>query len=714
AADLTNADRLHPLTAANPAYVIYTSGSTGTPKGVTITCAGLTNFMAAMSGLFPLSPADRMLAVTTVAFDIAGLEIYLPLVSGSTLIIADRDALLDPNALLELVSRTGATIMQATPTLWQALLSSGMQSVDGMRMLVGGEALSAQLAASMIATGGQVTNLYGPTETTIWSTESHLTKSDAPSIGRPLVNTRVYVLDSGLRPVPWGVVGELYVAGAGLARGYLNRPGLSAGRFVADPFGGVGQRMYRTGDLVRWTSDGDLVFVGRSDDQVKLRGFRIELGEVESALTEDPGVSQAVVVLREDRPGEKRLVGYVVSVDGATVDGGALRDRLAERLPDHMVPAAVMVLDSLPLTGNGKLDRRALPAPDFSAVSGSRGPRTAEEEVLCGLFAEVLGLDRVGIDDDFFALGGHSILAIRLADRIRSVFGSSVSVRNVFTSPTVAALLKNVELRSYEDPFDTLLPLRASGKKTPLFCLHPAYGIGWAYSGLLRHVGSDHPIYAIQARGLGRSESLPLTADDMAEDYLQQIRAVQSHGPYNLVGWSFGGLVAHKVATKLQGKGEEVGLLACIDSYPMQDLPTAEPEVVELAEALRAHLVKDETTSSDLAALLAKADELEALPRELASISGFDRKRILSILEIGSNNSNIARRLVPDRFHGDLLLFIAALDGPDGSSRSTKWEPYVGGSIDSHTVNCTHSKIMTPGPVDEIGRAINHKLRVNG
>ncbi|WP_267246625.1 amino acid adenylation domain-containing protein, partial [Streptomyces sp. PR69] len=333
--------------ASAPAYVIYTSGSTGRPKGVVVPRGALTNFLGAMQDRFWLGPNDRLLAVTTVAFDIAGLELYLPLLNGATLELAARDTVLDPTALSERVAR--ATIAQATPSLWHALVTDNPQALAGVRVLVGGEALPTDLAASLTRHARSVTNLYGPTETTIWSTATEVTGPDV-TIGRPVANTRVYVLDAALRPVPAGVAGELYIAGDGLAHGYLGRPDLTAERFVADPYGPPGARMYRTGDLVRWNSNGELEYLSRSDQQVKLRGFRIELGEVEAALASHKDVERAAALVREDVPGDKRLVAYVVPAAGHTPDPGLLRRHVGAALPEYMVPSVVVTLDALPLT----------------------------------------------------------------------------------------------------------------------------------------------------------------------------------------------------------------------------------------------------------------------------------------------------------------------------------------------------------------------------
>jgi amino acid adenylation domain-containing protein len=436
---------------AELAYVIYTSGSTGTPKGVAVSHASLVNFLTAMGEQFALRPHDRLLAVTTLAFDIAALEVFLPLLSGSGVVMAAREDLAQPAALADLIWRHRVTVVQGTPSLWQMLISHDPEMLHGIRALVGGEAFPADLAEALGRSADQVTNLYGPTETAIWSTTSPVTACDAaPPIGRPIANTRVYVLNEDLRPVPPGVVGELHIAGEGLARGYVGRPGLTASRFVADPFT-AGARMYRTGDLVRWRSDGVLEYLGRADFQVKVRGYRIELGEVEAALLSHPEVARAVVTAREEGPGDRRLVGYVVLRDGDGAGDGpgargsgtalaALRGHVAARLPDYMVPATVVALSEIPLTPNGKVDRRALPAPDYARAATGRPPRTPQEEALCPLFAEVLGLEQVGVDDNFFEVGGHSLLATRLIGRIRTELGVDVPIRTLFGHPTVAGL----------------------------------------------------------------------------------------------------------------------------------------------------------------------------------------------------------------------------------------------------------------------------------
>ncbi|MEU9862518.1 amino acid adenylation domain-containing protein [Streptomyces sp. NPDC047971] len=437
----------------HPAYVIHTSGSTGRPKGVVIPHAALANFLRMQAHELAMAPGDRLLAVTTVSFDIAALEIHVPLVSGATIVLADRDTVRDPAALATLVDAHRPAVMQATPSLWHALLEDGApRSLAGTQVLVGGEALPAALAERLTRTAKSVTNVYGPTEVTVWATSAALPRDHTgiPDIGRTFWNTRAHVLDSALRPVPHGRPGELYLAGDQLARGYLGRPALTAERFVADPYGPPGTRMYRTGDLVRRHGDGRVDFLGRADDQVKVRGFRIELGEIESVLTDRPDVDRAVVVVREEIPGSPLLIGYVTGSAGTCPDGAALRRAAADRLPAHMVPAAVVVLDALPLTANGKVDRRALPAPDLAGIAApgaGRTPRGAREEIVSGVYADVLDLASVGPGDDFFDLGGHSLLAARVAARLRGALATECGVRDVFEARTPSALAERLGAR---------------------------------------------------------------------------------------------------------------------------------------------------------------------------------------------------------------------------------------------------------------------------
>ncbi|MGY3677843.1 amino acid adenylation domain-containing protein [Streptomyces sp. TE33382] len=442
------------IPADGTAYVLYTSGSTGRPKGVVVSHRNVAHLLAAMRDRLPLGPADRLLAVTTVAFDIAHLELLLPLLDGAAVVLASPDQVREPHALGRLIARHKVTAVQATPSLWSGLVTEVPDAVRGLRVLVGGEALPPALAGTLTALAAEVTNMYGPTETTIWSLAAPIGPHNAerPPLGSPLGDTRVYVMNEVLRPVPVGVPGELYIGGAGVARGYLGRPGPTSERFVADPYGPPGARLYRTGDLVRWTPEGELDFLGRTDDQVKLRGFRIEPREIEAVLDRHHDVTRSAVVVREDRPGERRLVAYVVPARGAgNADGlvPGLSERARRELPPYMVPTVVVLPGGLPLTPNGKLDRSALPAPHGSASPAreTREPDSPAERILCELFAAVLGRPRVGVEDDFFELGGDSIVSIRLVSRARSR-GLAISTRDVFRYRTVAGLAVHAKVRT--------------------------------------------------------------------------------------------------------------------------------------------------------------------------------------------------------------------------------------------------------------------------
>ncbi|MGW0778256.1 amino acid adenylation domain-containing protein, partial [Streptomyces sp. NPDC002835] len=433
------------LTPQDAAYVIYTSGSTGRPKGVVVSHTGVASMAAAHRGRLGGGEGHRVLQFSSPSFDASMWEILTTLLNGSTLVVASAERLAAGEPLAALLAEREVTHATLPPVVLAAMGDARLPA--GMTLVTAGEACSAELVERW-ASGRRMVNAYGPTESTVCATMSAPLRPGAgtPTIGRPITNTRVYVLDAGLRPVPAGVPGELYLTGAGLARGYHARPALTAERFLADPYGAPGSRMYRTGDLVRWTADGELEYLGRVDDQVKIRGFRVELGEIEARLLTHEDVAQAAVIVREDRPGDKRIVAYTVAADPArpAADPAELRGHVAAALPDYMVPAAVLLLDRLPVTVNGKLDRKALPAPDFTHLSTGRAPRTRRETALCELFAEVLGVEAVTIDDGFFDLGGHSLLATRLISRVRTALGAELTVRNLFEAPTVAALAEHL------------------------------------------------------------------------------------------------------------------------------------------------------------------------------------------------------------------------------------------------------------------------------
>ncbi len=1136
----TDTNRTTPLTPQHPAYLIYTSGSTGTPKAVVISHQSVVNLVGWAVSSFGSAQLSRVLASTSLNFDVSVFEILGPLACGGSVEVVRN--------LLALTEReqagwSGSLISSVPSALSQVLTHSGVD-VKADVVVLAGEGLTQQtmLDIQTAIPGCQAANIYGPTEATVYATAwySDTTVSIAPPIGRPISNTRVYVLDAGLQPVPVGVAGELYIGGAGLARGYLGRPGLTAERFVGDPFSPVGARMYRTGDLVRWKPEGNLVFVGRVDDQVKVRGFRIEPGEIETVLAGHPEVARVAVIAREDRPEDRRLVAYVVAdnagrvrneqverdqvgewaqiydslhagssspvfgedftgwtssydghpipvaqmrewreqtvarirslhprrvleigvgtglllsqlaplcesywatdFSGGVIDalaghierdpelagrvvlrtqpahdveglpigwfdtvilnsvvqyfptadylvevleralglvapGGAvflgdvrnlrllrplvttvqlhradtttdlaalhraveqairvekellvdpefftawshtvrdfggvdiqikhgqhhneltryrydvmlhkhpitplpldqapqlgwghqisglpaltdylsmehpelvrvtgvpntrltrevalarafqtgsqltelleqlhtphadpvplvtpdpetlqalgercgywagitwsattpealdvvfadatqtttavptglyrptstdrtplsawtnnptaardtgtlisvLREFARARLPEYMVPAAVVVLDALPLTPNGKLNRNALPVPEFGSVGGGRTPRTPQEQLLAELFAEVLGLATVSVDDDFFDLGGHSLLATRLIARIRDTFGVELGLRTLFEIPTPAGVAARLHVDDPRDAFEMILPFRSQGSRSPLFCIHPGGGISWSYCGLIKHLGPDHPIYGVQARSLARPEPRPTSVEQMAADYADHIHMVQPAGPYCLLGWSFGGIVAHAVATELQHRGKQVALLAVLDTYPVcgqlshEDVPELDERdmLIGMLDALDYDVKSLEGES------LTFTQAMEIFRRSHESIwANFEKYHLSVVAKILSNNSHIMVDFTPGRFHGDLLLLTSTIceptvyqpktPRPEDAPTPETWKPYIDGTIETHAIVCRHDRMMQSRALAQIGPILAAKLK---
>ncbi|MFC9502551.1 amino acid adenylation domain-containing protein [Streptomyces sp. NPDC057002] len=786
------------------AYVIYTSGSTGRPKGVAVTHRGVVELVEWAHAEFGPERLAKVLFSTSLNFDVSVFEIFPALLCGGRIEIVE--------SLLALVGEEreswDAGLVSGVPSVLATVLAVGRPPVSPHTVALCGEAVSDQLVTDLRGAfpGARIANLYGPTETTVYATAGYAdagyadagyadgTRAGAPPIGAPIAGARAYVLDQTLQPVPEGAVGELYLAGGGLARGYAGRADLTAQRFVADPWGRAGARMYRTGDLVRWRRDGRLDFVGRADHQVKIRGFRIEPGEIESVLVRHPSVARAAAVVRQDQPGGPRLVAYAVPAGDGGADPSVLREHVAAALPGYMVPSAIVLLDALPYTASGKLDRAALPAPDGSA-SDSGAPATEREEILCGLVAEVLGLPAVGVHDDFFELGGHSLLATRLMSRIRSVCAADLPVRVLFDAPTVAQLARRLGTGGAErapegvratttattDPAperqalpggtvpglpptpthapavnaaageakaeprpeshrtwptdvlsesdarnagmrrnavldrmdadrarsadsstsgEALLPLRTRGTREPLFCVHPVSGMSWGFAGLSRHLDADRPVYGLQSRGLLTGRGLAPGFDDLVADYAARIRQVQPYGPYHLLGWSMGGMVAHALATAFQEAGEEVGLLALLDSYPEQRgarKPVPDDRQAALRNLLRI-LGRDVPSTH-----LREADFLRlarGVPDMAATLTDAE---LLALVEVTANNRRLITEFAPRTYRGDVLFFTAAQD-PDASRYGYRsWRPYVTGRIDNHDVPCTHAAMTRPEPLALIG-----------
>jgi surfactin family lipopeptide synthetase A len=558
------------LRPENLAYVIYTSGSTGRPKGVQIPHRAVVNFVLSMQSKPGISAADNLLAVTTISFDIAGLEIHVPLSVGARIVLASRQSAMDGKILAQLIEAHRITVLQATPVTWRLLVESGWRGKSDLKVLCGGEAFPHDLADALLTRSASVWNMYGPTETTIWSTCERVRPSNGPVlIGQPIANTQTYVLDSALQVVPMNVVGELYIGGDGLARGYLNRPELTAERFVSHPFL-LGDRLYRTGDLARVLTTGQIECLGRVDHQVKIRGFRIELGEIETAIADFPAIRQSVVVAREDAPGDKRLVAYLVPSDPAKFQAADLRDWLKLRLPPYMVPSALVALPVLPLTNNGKIDRKALPTPEqasAAAIGQFAAPHTQTEKAMATIWEQVLGIEKVGIHDNFFDLGGHSLLAVNLFAQITQAFGSTLSLNTLFETPTVEDLARFIDDQRESTPKNRVIPIRALGTKPPVYWIPGGVGSVLAFRKISDLLGASQPVYGLESRVPDPGEPIE-TVEVRAKHLLEQIRIFQPKGPYYLIGFCAGGLVAYEMAQQLRIMGERTAFLALVESVP--------------------------------------------------------------------------------------------------------------------------------------------------
>jgi amino acid adenylation domain-containing protein len=569
-------------TPSNLAYVIYTSGSTGRPKGVQIEHRNLMNLLLSVQKEPGFTERDVLAAVTTVSFDTAGVDMYLPLLAGARLVIANRESTLDGRKLAQLLNDSGATVMQATPATWRLLIESGWSGKRDLRIFSTGEALSAELATELTMRGDSVWNLYGPTETTIWSSLYQLQGNEERSIpiGHPVANTTLHILGPNRKPVVAGEQGELYISGNGVARGYLNRPELNAQKFVPDPFADRAEaRMYRTGDLARIRSDGNVKYLGRIDHQVKIRGFRIELGEIEAVLEQHRNVKQAVVVAREDRPGDKFLAAYVVFAAGSKPPVSDLRKHLLQKLPDYMVPLAFVELQSFPMTPNAKVDRKALPAPEAADFHGGEeyvAPRNEVERKLVAMWEEVLGISPIGVRTSFFDLGGRSILAARLFMQISREFGEDVPLAALFKSPTIEQLANKLREEKADFKFHTVVEIHPSGSRLPFFCVHGGTGGTLFLHRLARAMGDDQPFYAFQPQGVDGGRIERTTIEAMAVHYISEMRKLQPQGPYFVGGYCFGGNVAFEMTQQLRQQGFSIGPVAMFSAPLRFNRPAGE------------------------------------------------------------------------------------------------------------------------------------------
>jgi len=714
----------------NLAYVIYTSGSTGAPKGAMIRHEAISNRLPWQQGLLGMTPDDAVLHKAPLTFDISVNEIFLPLVTGARLVVAERGTEGDTAHLLGLIARERVTFVYLVSSILGTMLERDDVATAGRSLRhvwCGGEVLTPELFARFRERlDATMYHGYGPAEATIGVTCQVYQGADPAegiTIGRPNPNTRVHVLDAGMRPVPAGVAGELYIGGVPLARGYLGDPAKTAEKFVPDPFGTEpGARLYRSGDLARYRADGNIEFLGRADNQIKIRGVRVELEEIEAVAARHPAVRQAVV-LADGQHDATRLSAYCVAETGRPVTAEEVRDWLGRRLPEYMVPRDVHLLPAFPLMTSGKVDRTALaagrePAPAVSAPY--EAPRSGTERVIAEVWAELFGVERVGARDNFFDLGGHSLLLARVQTQLERRLGIEISMLDLFGHPTVAALAARLgEVASGDtaggtrDALRILLPIRTEGTRPPLFLVHPAAGLSWPFAGLRKHIDEGYPLYGLQARGLDEPRPVAGSVEEMAAEYLSEVRAVRPSGPYHLVGWSFGGIVAHAMAGLLQDAGEEVGLLGMLDafpSYPWEKLADDHEQ-----EALRSLLYM---SHYDLDTLgdepLTRARVLEVIRDRGGILADLRAATIGQIIDTFVNSAILQRKAGHRRIDGDLLFFTATVDPIDPSLSAGMWRPYVTGGIADHRIACAHKDMTQPGPLAEIGGIINRTLRERG
>lgn len=705
-----------PLALSKPdhtAYIIFTSGSTGRPKGVMVGQTAIVNRLLWMQDRYPLSAQDVVAQKTPCSFDVSVWEFWWPFIAGAQLVMAEPEAHRDPQAMQQFFARYGVTTTHFVPSMLAAFVASlDADSVAACRTLrrvfCSGEALPTELCREWERlTGAPLHNLYGPTEAAVdvsWYPAcgpelAAVTGSSVP-IGWPVWNTGLRILDAAMRPVPPGVAGDLYLTGIQLAQGYLGRPDLTASRFIADPFA-PGERMYRTGDVARWLANGAVEYLGRSDDQLKIRGQRIELGEIDRAMSALPDVAQAVshacVFNQAAATGgdARQLVGYLVSDSGLPLDTAALKARLAEQLPPHMVPVVLMQLAELPLSANGKLDRKALPLPTLGGERSGRPPEPGMETLVAAAFSQLLGCEVNDIDADFFALGGHSLLAMRLAAQLSRQLARQLTPGQVMVASTVGKLsaLLAADLSDEQAQrlgLDTLLPLRESEGPT-LFCFHPASGFAWQFSVLARYLSPRWSITGIQSPRPQGPMASAASLDEVCEHHLQTLLAQQPHGPYYLFGYSLGGTLAQGIAARLRQRGEAVAFLGLLDTWPPETQNWAEKEANGLDPAVLAEIARERETF-------------------LAAQQGQASGELFCAIE--ANYADAVRLLTTAhsaKFDGKATLFVAEKTRQAGMDPQVVWGPWVG-ELEVFSQNCAHVDIISPQAFEAIGPVVKEIL----
>lgn len=711
------------------ACILYTSGSTGTPKGVSITHRGLVSRLLWAKKTYKLSTSDRITHMASFGFDLAIWEIFLPLVSGAQLVIAEPGSHRDPRYLQLLVAEQNVTIAHFVPSMLREFLNNAdLQELPSLRHVIcGGETLTTELAERFFKAHSACAlhNIYGPTECSVFVTHWECHDADADTvvpIGRAVENVELLVMDKYRQPVPTGLPGELWIGGVGVALEYLNQPRLTDDRFVQHPFAlEPSAKMYRSGDLVRSRADGAIEYLGRIDRQVKLRGQRIELSEVESVLCRHATVDVSTVTVHEDELGNKILVGYCVPAPGKLLDPASLRRWCLSHLPGYMAPSWIITIDGLPLTKSGKVDHRSLPHPSANRLEFAQeysAPRTDAERFIAEIWANLLGKDRVGIHDNFFDLGGHSLLAVQFVRRLAEKHGIDLPLRVLFAKQSIAELSTHITQGSeFVDSwgknhhFAPILTLRENGERTPLFCIHTAIGMSWSFTSLMPHL-KDRPLYAVQSPALTDIDRLPISIKDAAASYLDRVKSIQPHGPYLFLGRSFGGLVAYEMAVLLEQAGERVDLVGLLDSLPVEADFVPSPDLTDAFEQEALRILLREGLPSQPAPSPAERLDLTTVIDKVRMGDGlmheWSTDLINRLYEMCIEYMGQTVRYQPSEYHGQILFFAATADDnrPSTAAKTEAWSRF-GPDVVVAELDCRHSQVLSPGPSTAISAVLN-------
>lgn len=718
------------------AYIIYTSGSTGKPKGVAVEHGSLVNLLRSMQQEPGLGADDVLVAITTLAFDISALELLLPLLIGAKLVIATEEQVQQPTQLLALIKESKATVLQATPGAWRTLIDAGWSRKHPLRVLCGGEAMSRDLADKLLDRTSDVWNVYGPTETTIWSSATRVTPgAAAPRIGRPIANTQFYILDKHHQPVPVGIDGELYIGGDGLARGYWNRPELTASKFIPNPFGPG--RIYQTGDLARWHEDSTIQMLGRTDFQVKVRGYRIELGEIEASLMKHPAVREAIIVHdiiadQPDRTGLTRLIAYV--------DAGAyarpseaprlikeLEMLLSRSMPEYMTPNAIVALEKLPRNTNGKIDRKALP-PAFT-TAGDAGIRTSDgdpdsfvaprdiiERQLAEMWQTTLGISHISVRASFFSLGVGSLAALRLVTKMNRIYAMDLGLANLVSNSSIESIANLIRNKVAATSTSCIVPLKTDGDELPLFIIHGVGGNIINFYGLAMRIDSCQPVYGIQAQSLLHGEPGLLRLEDMAAHYIHEIRKVQPHGPYRLLGYSFGGTVVLEMAHQLRAAGEPVAPLGMLDarSSHYEDGFKRQMPVQEKVSR-RVNRFRGNTGRLSLRNRIAYIyDKIRTRSMRFgcALAASLNMKQVPSFMKSPYDINYVAiKRYKPRPYDGKMVLFRASEQEFADAPRDLGWSLIFRQGVEIHEIEGDHERIFLEPSIDMLAAELQKAIQ---